>query len=457
MKNLSLAKKKIIPMPSSTQVKLADSKAAMEAFASNKDMVMKGILWGVAGAALLISMVNIKTSHDAKVISRETMETITTAESTVTGQEVSDTLYEDLQTAVESELSNQLSTYINEYFSTQDGSVFFSPDTVTAISKQVEDNIITRVKETTTLTSAQETIIRQIIGEKIADIDYSDIEEEIQTAVTEMGSDSAKNLTDVSADLSREITAKVGSAVANISSGIADELAKKTYYAGEYVTYQGKLYQCTDTVTVTDDNIADAIRSSFKETSLTLALASMSSELYTTIEKVTAATNTSISNLDTSTSNKMKEMESLTNSKIDDLTASTDTRIAELTESTDSKVSELTESTDSKIAELTETTDSKISELTESTNSQISELTASVDTALADLSTTLTAEMESRISTLSATVDSNYQELKALTQGNANSISGLSNQLRTSTGTNFQFGYSNGAYGYYVGGTFYPF
>ncbi len=448
----------------------------IDVFTSNKDMIMKGTLWGLSITALIISMANIKTAHDAKVNSINAVKTLSFEDDNqpaATVNENYDSLYENIQNAIDSTLQTELATYISSYVTENGSDIFFTKDTISTISKQVENSILSQLKESTnTLTSAQETIIRQIISEQIEAIDYSSIEKEISTQIEKLSTSSSEDLEKESQKLSNEITAKVSLAVSNISSGIAEKLTSKSYTVGEYVTVDGKLYECVKDCTVTDATLSTVLKENFKEASLTTALANMSTELNTSILALTTDTNNKISALSTSTDEKISSLAANTDERINTLSADTDEKIGALSTDTDERINTLSADTDEKINALsTDTnkrintlsadTDEKINTLSADTKAAIEELSAGVDKALYELSNTLTTEMDARYQELSGTISANYNELSALIGTNTNAISSLQSQLKANTGnsayTNFQFGYSNGAYGYYVNGTFYPF
>ncbi len=436
-----------------------------DVFTSNKDMIMKGTLWGLSITALIISMANIKTAHDAKVNSINAVKTLSfedDSQPAATVNENYDSLYENIQNAIDSTLQTELATYISSYVSENGSDIFFTKDTISTISKQVENSILSQLKESTnTLTSAQETIIRQIISEQIEAIDYSSIEKEISTQIEKLSSSSSEDLEKESQKLSNEITAKVSLAVSNISSGIAEKLTSKSYTVGEYVTVDGKLYECVKDCTVTDATLSTVLKENFKEASLTTALANMSTELNTSILALTTDTNNKISALSTSTDEKISSLAANTDERINTLSADTDEKIGALSTDTDERINTLSADTDEKINALSADTDEKINTLSADTKAAIEELSTGVDKALYELSNTLTTEMDARYQELSGTISANYNELSALIGTNTNAISSLQSQLKANTGnsayTNFQFGYSNGAYGYYVNGTFYPF
>ncbi len=437
----------------------------IDVFTSNKDMIMKGTLWGLSITALIISMANIKTAHDAKVNSINAVKTLSfedDSQPAATVNENYDSLYENIQNAIDSTLQTELATYISSYVSENGSDIFFTKDTISTISKQVENSILSQLKESTnTLTSAQETIIRQIISEQIEAIDYSSIEKEISTQIEKLSTSSSEDLEKESQKLSNEITAKVSLAVSNISSGIAEKLTSKSYTVGEYVTVDGKLYECVNDCTVTEATLSTVLKESFKEASLTTALANMSTELNTSILALTTDTNNKISALSTSTDERINSLAANTDERINTLSADTDEKIGALSTDTDERINTLSADTDEKINALSADTDEKINTLSADTKAAIEELSTGVDKALYELSNTLTTEMDARYQELSGTISSNYNELSALIGTNTNAISSLQSQLKANTGnsayTNFQFGYSNGAYGYYVNGTFYPF
>lgn len=444
-------------------------------FTSNKDMIMKGTLWGLSITALIISMANIKTAHDAKVNSKNAIESFIAENDSIsdtTVKENYDSLYENIQNAIDSTLQTELATYINSYVSENGSDIFFTKDTISTISTQVENSILSKLKETTnTLSSAQETIIRQIISEQIQAIDYSALEKEISSQIEKLSTSSSQDLEKESLKLSNEITAKVSGAVSNISSGIADKLTTKEYTKGEYVTVDGKLYECVQDCTITDSDLESALKKHFKEASLTTALANMSTNL-----------NASITALATDTDTKIKTLSTDTDTRINELSADTDIRINELSTDTNERINSLSADTDEKINTLATDTDDRINTLSADTKAAIEELSAGVDKALYELSETLTAEMNAKYEELSGTIAANYDELSAListnsgaitslqgqvktnydelsslNNNNRDAISSIQSQLKASSGTNFQFGYSNGAYGYYVNGSFYPF
>ncbi len=436
-----------------------------DVFTSNKDMIMKGTLWGLSITALIISMANIKTAHDAKVNSINAVKTLSFEDDNqpaATVNENYDSLYENIQNAIDSTLQTELATYISSYVSENGSDIFFTKDTISTISKQVENSILSQLKESTnTLTSAQETIIRQIISEQIEAIDYSSIEKEISTQIEKLSTSSSEDLEKESQKLSNEITAKVSLAVSNISSGIAEKLTSKSYTVGEYVTVDGKLYECVKDCTVTEATLSTVLKESFKEASLTTALANMSTELNTSILALTTDTNNKITALSNSTDERISSLAANTDERINTLSADTDERINTLSADTDEKINTLSANTDERINTLSADTDEKINTLSADTKAAIEELSNGVDKALYELSNTLTTEMDARYQELSGTISANYNELSALIGTNTNAISSLQSQLKANTGnsayTNFQFGYSNGAYGYYVNGTFYPF
>ncbi len=436
-----------------------------DVFTSNKDMIMKGTLWGLSITALIISMANIKTAHDAKVNSINAVKTLSFEDDNqpaATVNENYDSLYENIQNAIDSTLQTELATYISSYVTENGSDIFFTKDTISTISKQVENSILSQLKESTnTLTSAQETIIRQIISEQIEAIDYSSIEKEISTQIEKLSTSSSEDLEKESQKLSNEITAKVSLAVSNISSGIAEKLTSKSYTVGEYVTVDGKLYECIKDCTVTETTLSTVLKESFKEASLTTALANMSTELNTSILALTTDTNNKISALSTSTDERISTLSADTDEKINALATDTNERINTLSADTDEKINALATDTDERINTLSADTDEKINTLSADTKAAIEELSTGVDKALYELSNTLTTEMDARYQELSGTISANYNELSALIGTNTNNISSLQSQLKANTGnsayTNFQFGYSNGAYGYYVNGTFYPF
>ncbi len=436
-----------------------------DVFTSNKDMIMKGTLWGLSITALIISMANIKTAHDAKVNSINAVKTLSfedDSQPAATVNENYDSLYENIQNAIDSTLQTELATYISSYVTENGSDIFFTKDTISTISKQVENSILSQLKESTnTLTSAQETIIRQIISEQIEAIDYSSIEKEISTQIEKLSTSSSEDLEKESQKLSNEITAKVSLAVSNISSGIAEKLTSKSYTVGEYVTVDGKLYECVKDCTVTEATLSTVLKESFKEASLTTALANMSTELNTSILALTTDTNNKITALSNSTDERINSLAANTDERINTLSADTDEKINALATDTDERINTLSADTDEKINALSADTDEKINTLSADTKAAIEELSTGVDKALYELSNTLTTEMDARYQELSGTISANYNELSALIGSNTNAISSLQSQLKANTGnsayTNFQFGYSNGAYGYYVNGTFYPF
>lgn len=195
-------------------------------FSEHKDMIMKGIFWGISVSALLLSLYNVKAGRDMKKMA--SLNAIAASENTVVDTEaIENSLYSKLSTSIETSLGSQLDEYITNYISTGKVSEFFTSDTISVISKDVENEIISHLKESSSLNSSQEAIIREIIAEKTSEIDYSDIEEKIAASVRALGNSTNSDM----AGLSKEISNEIASVVANLSGELnssINSLSKST-------------------------------------------------------------------------------------------------------------------------------------------------------------------------------------------------------------------------------------
>ncbi len=156
----------------------------IRAVVSGNDFLFRGIFWGVAVAALIVSVIGLqKINHLNKVAASDSISTL--LETDVEGIKDSE-FYLSLESNVEKDLQPAIQKYVKDYLKSKKYSEFFDETTKEAFAKEIEQMIMKEITTNNSLTKEQESEIKKLVEEKIAAIDYSQIEEQIKNAISNL-------------------------------------------------------------------------------------------------------------------------------------------------------------------------------------------------------------------------------------------------------------------------------
>lgn len=287
--------------------------------------------------------------------------------------------------------------------------------------------------------------------------------------------------------------------------GATDYNPNSNYQAGDYVIYNGLLYQnitgenstpgsSEDWQSVSVTNSLDTLRMDLdalaikSESDLTNAKNTLTNvitnnknltdeEMARMLQKINDnddATKESMNNLADDLTSVINENATLSANEraallgqINALRSSTATDLLELRNSTDESITNLSNSTTKSLTDLKNSTDKNILDLSNQTTQNINNLKSETSNSINSLKSETTnninklkTETTNSIDSLRKYVDkqdTNYYNLSqsgdAKLQGDINKI----NDRLSDNNKEFEFRYKNGCYGYYVNDTFYPF
>lgn len=198
----------------------------------NTNFIFRGILIGLVLVTLVFSLVNLKTNRDLKkVIAHERTGSILDEDfSQVKDSE----FYQTLEKSIKQSMETDISKYIEEYINSNSYSKFFDEKTKSLFQQEMLEHMLSQMQVEEKLTETQQEEIRSLISEKINQIDYSAIENQIKSAIEGLDSKTNTDIEKVRESVMTILQAQAAEYVTTLASDISTTDNKLTKMLNEY-------------------------------------------------------------------------------------------------------------------------------------------------------------------------------------------------------------------------------